>query len=272
MNDLKPISHDTRVAAPSRDAQAVKDMELKKAVADFESLLISQMLKAMRETVDKDSLFGGGRAEEIYTSMLDDELSRNIASSGGIGLSDILLSQLSASHGMPEKAGVRPLEQLDKIKNYHDASSMPVSAPKAVQAVGDSSLAGGIMKFLQPIAGKISSYFGMRKDPFTGEAQFHRGVDIAAKEGTPIYPAAPGKVIFSGSKGGYGNLVEVRHHDGTITKYGHTSKNIVKQGDTVNPSRPIAYVGSTGRSTGPHLHFEVVKNGGSIDPMSLMHG
>ena len=272
MNDIAPIRQDTRLTAPARDAQAVKDMELKKAVADFESLLINQMLKAMRETVDKDSLFGGGRAEEIYTSMLDDELSRNIASSGGIGLSDILLSQLSAGQGLPAKLGVRPLDGLEKIKNYHDAGGAPSGVTNPVPAKDGGSLAGDIMKLLQPIAGKISSYFGIRKDPFTGEAQFHRGVDIAAKEGTPIYPAASGKVIFSGTRGGYGNLVEIMHQDGTVTKYGHTLKNIVKQGDTVNPSQPIAYVGSTGRSTGPHLHFEVVKNGDSVNPMSLMHG
>jgi len=119
---------------------------------------------------------------------------------------------------------------------------------------------------------RLTSKFGMRKDPFTGRPQFHDGVDIAAKSGTEIYPSMPGKVTFSGWKAGYGRVVVVEHPNGLETAYGHTSKILVKAGDTVTANTPIAHVGSTGRSTGPHLHFEVRRNDVPFDPMPLLTG
>jgi len=116
---------------------------------------------------------------------------------------------------------------------------------------------------------RISSDFGLRIDPITGAQRFHHGIDITARQGTPVYPAAPGRVIFSGEKGGYGNMVEVLHENGYVTRYGHNQKNLVKEGDRVDISSPVAYVGSTGRSTGPHLHFEVLKSGTAVNPDTL---
>jgi murein DD-endopeptidase MepM/ murein hydrolase activator NlpD len=119
---------------------------------------------------------------------------------------------------------------------------------------------------------RLTSKFGMRKDPFSGLPQFHDGVDIAAKAGTEVFPSMPGRVKFSGWKPGYGKVVVVEHPNGLETVYGHTSKNLVKAGDTVTTETAIAEVGSTGRSTGPHLHFEVRRNDVAFDPMPLLTG
>lgn len=119
--------------------------------------------------------------------------------------------------------------------------------------------------------GRLTSEYGMRKDPFTGEPEFHDGIDIAAKVGTPIYPFQAGTVKYSGWKSGHGRVVIVGHADGSETLYAHASKTLVKTGDEVAKDTIIAEVGSTGRSTGPHLHFELRRAGKSINPIPLIH-
>jgi len=116
------------------------------------------------------------------------------------------------------------------------------------------------------VNGWISSFFGMRYDPFTGQRAWHSGVDIAGKEGTPIKALASGVVSFSGKKGGYGRLVEITHGEGIVTRYGHGKALLVKQGELVHKGQAIATLGSSGRSTGPHLHLEVHKDGVAVDP------
>lgn len=117
---------------------------------------------------------------------------------------------------------------------------------------------------------RLSSEFGIRKDPFTGRPAFHEGIDLAAKQGTPVYAFRPGEVTYSGWKAGYGNVVIVRHEDGLESVYGHNSANLVEKGARVTPDKPLAEVGSTGRSTGPHLHFEVRRDGQPVDPVPYL--
>lgn len=114
---------------------------------------------------------------------------------------------------------------------------------------------------------RLSSEYGMRKDPFSGRLAFHGGVDLAAERGTEIMSLKAGEVVFSGWKGGYGNTVVVRHDDGLESVYGHTAKTLVSVGDTVQAGEVIAEVGSTGRSTGPHLHLEMRRHGKAVNPM-----
>jgi len=121
-----------------------------------------------------------------------------------------------------------------------------------------------------PIKGRISSRFGERRDPIHGRHRHHSGVDIAAGRGTPIPAAAAGTVVFAGRRGGYGNLVEIEHADGRRTRYAHTDRILVAAGDRVEDGQTIASVGSTGRSTGPHLHFEVRENGAGVDPLQII--
>lgn len=120
------------------------------------------------------------------------------------------------------------------------------------------------------IGGYQSSDFGRRRDPFHGRARMHKGVDFAARPGTEIVAVAAGVVTWSGRKSGYGWVVEIGHADGYTTLYGHNQRNLVKVGDLVQRGQVIALVGSTGRSTGPHLHFEVKKNGQQVDPQAYI--
>jgi len=118
--------------------------------------------------------------------------------------------------------------------------------------------------------GWISSYYGTRTDPFTGKLQFHKGMDFASKMGTDILAVAGGVVTWSSKRYGYGNLVEINHGNGYVTRYGHNSKLLVRVGDTVKKGQVIAKMGSTGRSTGPHVHFEVLQNGRQINPQRFV--
>ncbi len=115
--------------------------------------------------------------------------------------------------------------------------------------------------------GIITSPFGKRSDPLTGDVRHHSGVDLRAKYGDKVYAAAGGRVIFTGISGGYGNLIQIAHGNGFITFYGHLSKIFVQQGQKIRRGQLIGRVGATGRVTGPHLHFEIRKNGKAVDPL-----
>jgi murein DD-endopeptidase MepM/ murein hydrolase activator NlpD len=118
--------------------------------------------------------------------------------------------------------------------------------------------------------GWISSYFGHRADPFTGRKAFHRGVDFAGPAGAQVVAVASGVVTYTKERFGYGRTVEINHGNGYVTRYAHNQKVLVGVGETVKKGQPIALIGSTGRSTGPHLHFEVLKQGRAVDPMSFV--
>lgn len=118
---------------------------------------------------------------------------------------------------------------------------------------------------------RVSSGFGERKDPFTRRRDFHSGMDLAAPHGTEIHPLMAGTVSFSGWKAGYGRVVVVQHDDGIETVYGHNSKNFVEVGDRVDADTVLGQIGSSGRSTGPHLHLEVRQNGRAVDPVAYLN-
>jgi murein DD-endopeptidase MepM/ murein hydrolase activator NlpD len=124
-----------------------------------------------------------------------------------------------------------------------------------------------------PIAGaELTSSFGNRLDPFAHTHAFHAGLDFAARTGTPIASAAGGVVSFAGFKHDFGGVVEIDHGNGLVTRYAHASELLVRAGQVVTPGERIAIVGSTGRSTGPHLHFEVLRAGGQVDPRRYLAG
>jgi hypothetical protein len=118
--------------------------------------------------------------------------------------------------------------------------------------------------------GWISSYFGHRADPFTGRKAFHRGVDFAGPAGSQVVAVASGVVTYTKERFGYGKTVEINHGNGYVTRYAHNQRVLVSVGATVQKGQPIALIGSTGRSTGPHLHFEVLKQGRAVDPMTFV--
>ncbi len=121
-----------------------------------------------------------------------------------------------------------------------------------------------------PVDGWITSGFGARVSPFSGDKDIHMGVDIAAPIGTPIYAPADGVVIFSGPKDGFGNFVMIAHGYGVVSRYGHNAENLVEPGQKVARGDQIATVGMSGRTTGPHLHYEVILNGSATDPRKFI--
>jgi murein DD-endopeptidase MepM/ murein hydrolase activator NlpD len=123
---------------------------------------------------------------------------------------------------------------------------------------------------IAPTHGWITSQFGYRMSPYTGEREFHKGLDIAGRMGTPIYAAADGQVIYATQKKSLGYAVKIRHGYGIETVYGHMQETLVKAGDTVKRGQQIGLMGSTGRSTGPHVHYAVLVNGKGVNPRNYI--
>lgn len=143
-------------------------------------------------------------------------------------------------------------------------------------AVLETSLVSGRLAHATTLAGSplsggwISSIFGVRSDPITGQRSRHLGVDFAGKRGSPIRAVAAGIVVFAGTRTGLGRVVEVDHGNGYVTRYAHNLKNLVTVGQRVDKAERLALVGSSGRSTGNHVHFEVLHNGKPLDPMPFI--
>ncbi|MDX1698634.1 MAG: M23 family metallopeptidase [Thiohalobacterales bacterium] len=136
----------------------------------------------------------------------------------------------------------------------------------------DRSLSERVIPSGRPIRkGWLSSKFGKRADPFTGKQEHHKGVDFAGREGADVLAVGDGVVTWSGKRSGYGNLVEINHGNGYVTRYGHNKANTVEAGETVKKGQQIAMIGSTGRSTGPHVHFEVLRNGSQVNPAKFIN-
>ncbi len=119
--------------------------------------------------------------------------------------------------------------------------------------------------------GWLSSYFGIRKDPFNGRAAMHKGIDFAGKEDADIIATASGVVSWASERYGYGNLIEINHGNGLKTRYGHNKEILVSVGDVVEKGQVIAHMGSTGRSTGPHVHYEILKKNRQINPLKYVY-
>ena len=135
----------------------------------------------------------------------------------------------------------------------------------------DQELERNAMPSRSPVASSyITSGYGGRADPFGGGSQFHKGIDFKASVGDPVLPVADGVVSYSGVRSGYGNVVEVDHGNGFVTRYAHNSRNTVQVGDLVRVGQQIARAGSTGRSTGAHVHFEVWENGRVVNPRKFL--
>lgn len=150
-----------------------------------------------------------------------------------------------------------------------------ISAPAAPPLKAVAEPAGPLMRkivFEAPVKGRpVNSGFGLRKLAIEAKARAHKGVDIAAPTGTGVFATTEGRVLRAGYQaGGYGNFIEVQHPNGMTSLYGHLSRIDVRSGKTVEAGERIGLVGSTGYSTGPHLHFEVRRNGGQIDPARIV--
>ncbi len=161
----------------------------------------------------------------------------------------------------------KKVEELEEISKEIEKHIQKLVAERAAKGI---VVKGGTGKFIWPLQGRITSRYGYRRSPFSGRRQFHTGLDIANSYGTPIKSADGGEVIFSGWWGGYGKAVIVDHGKGFSTVYAHMSRIYVQKDQQVDKGQVIGLVGSTGYSTGPHLHFEVRKNGATQDPIKWL--
>lgn len=182
----------------------------------------------------------------------------------GLGLKPRLPESADALGGplLPPDDGPASEQLMDDANAVYEALARYKAARSAID----------LAPVHRPLGGKVrvGSGFGNRTDPFTRGRAFHAGLDFPAPTGTTVLSAGYGKVTFVGVRSGYGKLVEVTHGSGLVTRYGHLSAYLVREGQTVNTGTPIAKVGSTGRSTGPHLHFEVRRNDKPVDPANYL--
>ncbi len=264
-------------SAGAQPSQATADA--RKVAAQFETLLLGELVKAMRASAafseEGDDAFAEGTYREMFDQSLVD------AAVGGLGMGDALTRQLSPANpaGTPaiaiRGASTRASEP-PRIPEQDDAPWRPNpakvhAAAPSVSAIGTSFEAGAPQPGLWPVdGGRQSSDYGFRMHPIHNERRFHAGLDIAAPEGREIRAVQRGTVTFAGRHRGFGNMVELTHPDGVVTRYAHASRLHVREGDRVDVGETIADVGSTGQSTGPHLHFEVRERGRTIDPADYL--
>lgn len=252
-----------RIDAPGPDklsnepSSESKREDLERMSREFEAMLMSEILKNLSDTVsgeDEKDAFGGALSGVLWL-----EMTRALTSERGLGLADAIYRQLARDEA-----------------NGIDASLPDAISPAGLSSTGASTLAspGGPPPAPSatpndpafPVLGQVSSRFGMRADPYEQTDRFHGGLDVAASEGSPVHVTEAGKVIFAGERGDYGNVVVVEHPRGVRTLYAHLSQIDVEAGAELRRGERLGAVGSTGRATGPHLHFEVSEEGTKIDP------
>jgi murein DD-endopeptidase MepM/ murein hydrolase activator NlpD len=172
--------------------------------------------------------------------------------------------RISANYHQRLSEGSVPVTAMEPIP--HSASGQAQDIEKMARSTDRLATKPSIW----PTSGEVTSGFGWRNSPWGDGSEFHPGIDIANSMGTPIVATADGEVVKSEASGGYGNIVQIDHGNGITTIYGHNSRIIVNVGQSVKKGQVISYLGSTGRSTGPHVHYEVRVNGTAVDPTSFM--
>ncbi|MFQ5455964.1 MAG: M23 family metallopeptidase [Nitrospirota bacterium] len=170
-----------------------------------------------------------------------------------------------------EENGFQYIDELEVIKNelmtlQSQAEDQEISLREVTDNMKNKQYMWAATPSLLPVVGWISSGFGKRISPFTGKLTMHKGIDIVARKGTPIITPADGKVIYTGFDNGFGNFIKIDHGYGKITLYGHLSSFKVKRSARVKRGDIIGYVGNTGLSTGPHLHYEILDNHVHVNP------
>ncbi len=259
----------TTASAPA----SVKD-DAGEAAKMLEAYFLRRIMAEVRGS-SEGALLSGGFSGDVFREMLDGAMADRMAEGGGVGLATMVKKQLggepapAAPSGLP--ASARAVRSAYGASAASESWRMPIGAP--IESTAGSP--GGATWQMPVAANRISSGFGkIRIDPTqpTG-TRTHKGLDMTAPMGTPVHAARGGQVVRAGASiGGFGNLVVIDHGGGIRSFYGHLSSVEVKKGDVVETGALIGGVGSTGRSSGPHLHFEVRQDGKSIDPTSDIEG
>jgi murein DD-endopeptidase MepM/ murein hydrolase activator NlpD len=232
--------------------RAAERAQLKVLAQEFEALLMNDMLSGWRASLassDQEEAAGDGMSTMV--DMVGAEFGRALSRAGGLGVAAQLLKAFDRQSEPPRPPGPPPGSPLVQVA----AAARP-------------ALDAG----MRPLDRTVTSGFGWRRDPIGGAVKFHAGTDLRMAYGEEVASVAAGRVSFAGERGGYGLLVIVDHEDGLQTRFAHLSTALVGPGDVVAPGQPIARAGTSGRTTGPHLHVELLRHGRPIDPSTLLKG
>ncbi len=210
-------------------------------------------------------------AQVIRLDALGDRLTRM----AGLTKGEFDFGAPVAAGGPEVLAGDGSVPPLDFVRSVDVLAEQLADREKQLAVLENILMSKNLLQQVRPSGrpvreGYLSSYFGIRSDPFTGHRAAHYGVDYAGDIGDDILATASGVVTFAGPRLGYGLLVEVNHGDGIITRYAHLSESLVAPGDVVKKAQVIARMGSSGRSTGPHVHFEVLREGKLVNPLTYI--
>jgi Rod binding domain-containing protein len=255
-----PVGADAGPGAPT--AQKIAELS-----QEFESMMLLQLIKQMRQSMVDPDEEGTGFGMETMTETVDLELARHLSRHGGIGLAEVMQEHFARQLGTDprsEGAPIRGLGESVPVRSVGEDRS--VRSEDTTRAVRVTEAAVTL-----PLAVPVSSPFGWRQDPFDGSRRFHGGVDLPAAYGRPVPAAAEGRVVSAGEQGGFGLTVLVEHPGGLQSRYAHLAAVEVKSGDHVEAGQVIGRVGQTGRATGPHLHFELLRDGRRLDPSRAVH-
>ena len=264
-------------ATPARAGLSSAERDKVKQFAhDFEALLLTQMLKEMRRSMVTDEDGEKGLGLGTMTDTIDSQLGAALSKSSGLGLAESLMRALDRQPGVPASAVATPPESasvpgtgaLSAEQGRLAVPLLPPAAPAAISAVlsGSAPTSAPSPVDIAPPGGPVTSAFGWRSDPISGQARFHSGTDFRLAYGQDVRAAAGGRVVFAGEQSGYGETVVIDHGDGLETRYAHLSGYAVRSGDLVDAGQVVARSGNSGRTTGPHLHFEVLKGGHAVNP------
>src|ERR1700722_1860280 len=258
--------------------RAGNDIKRNHTTADFSGALgdekreISELRARLQDRVDAMALRLGAINAHILRL---NALGKRLADMAKIDNREFNFDSEPATGG-PESDGEGVSAQIPDLTKMLDSTERRVELRDAqLNALENVILVRKLSEEIHPEGrpvhqGFISSYFGQRQDPFTGEEAIHKGVDFAGNLGDEVVAVAAGVVTWAGGRTGYGKLIEISHGNGFTTRYAHNERALVAVGDTVTRGEPIALMGSSGRSTGPHVHFEVLRNGRQVDPLTFI--
>ena len=253
-NAVAILYQETKIAQHQElDDQRVMIREAQQEAQDNLDALAARLSKLQGHIMRLDAL--GARLASMAKI---NEIDFSVTEPLGMGGPD--RSKLERSLGVSDF-----IEQLEQLNHEIEDRSDKLAAIESLlldNALQDKTLPGGV-----PVAGGwISSLFGWRPDPISGKREFHEGVDFAGRPQMQVTAVAAGIVTWSGWRQGYGNMVEINHGNGYVTRYAHNKENLVTVGGKVEKGQPVAVIGSSGRSTGTHVHLEVLFNGEHVDP------
>jgi murein DD-endopeptidase MepM/ murein hydrolase activator NlpD len=256
INSSNYLVSDSTEQKTTIEAAELKSVEFKKQ----QLTTLTMKLAELQSHVLRLNALGGRLADNANIPQKEFDFHK-LPPSGGPSATSAAISKKSFAQLLIE------ITQLENSLDHKENQLIMLESLTLAHHIENSRYLSG-----RPITkGWLSSYFGLRKDPFNGRPSMHKGIDFAGKEDGDIIATASGVVSWADDRYGYGLLIEINHGDGFKTRYGHNKQLLVNIGDVVNKGQVIARMGSTGRSTGPHVHYEILRNDKQIDPIKFVY-